>query len=158
MNDDERWMGEAIAEARRAAALGEVPVGAVVVRGGAAIGRAFNRRETDGDPTAHAEMLALRQAARAVGGWRLEGCAIYVTLEPCAMCAGALVASRVATLVFGADDPKGGFCGSLGDLARHPRLNHRLEVRSGVLEATCSGLLKEFFTALRRPPGEPTVL
>lgn len=155
MNDDERWMEEAISEARRAAALGEVPVGAVVVRDGEAIGRGFNRRETDGDPSAHAEMLALRQAARTVGHWRLEGCAIYVTLEPCAMCAGALVLSRIDTLVFGASDPKGGFCGSLGDLVRHPRLNHRLEVRSGVLDAACSGLLKEFFTALRQSPSEP---
>ena len=148
--DDELWMAEAISEARHAAEIGEVPVGAVIVRDGAVIARAFNRREVDGDPLAHAEVLAVRQAARAVGSWRLEGCTIYVTLEPCAMCAGALVLSRIDALVYGASDPKSGFCGSLGDLVRHPRLNHRLEVRHGVLEATCSVLLKDFFAALRR--------
>ncbi len=148
--DDERWMEEAIGEARRAAALGEVPVGAVIVRDGTVIARAGNRREIDADPLAHAEILAVRQAASRVGNWRLEGCTIYVTLEPCAMCAGALVLARIEALVYGARDPKGGFCGSLGDLVRHSRLNHRLEVRHGILEETCSSLLKDFFAALRR--------
>ena len=148
--DDERWMSEAITQARLAGRLGEVPVGAVIVRDGAIIARAGNRREADGDPLAHAEVLAVREAARHVGNWRLEGCTLYVTLEPCAMCAGALVLARIETLVFGAHDPKAGFCGSLGDLVRDPRLNHRLEVRHGILEETCSSLLKDFFAALRR--------
>ena len=124
-------------------------MGAVVVVGGELIARAFNRREIDRDPLAHAEILAIRQAARTLGSWRLIGCSLYVTLEPCAMCAGALVNSRVETLVFGAEDPKAGFCGSLGDLVREPRLNHRLEVRSGVLEEESRQLLKSFFTRLR---------
>ncbi len=146
---DEHWMQEALAAARRAAVIGEVPVGAVVVRDGRIIGRGINRREVDRDPLAHAEMEAIRQAAAAVGGWRLVGCTMYVTLEPCAMCAGALVLSRIDRLVYGASDPKAGYCGSLGDLVRDPRLNHRLEVEQGVLEATCSQLLKDFFAALR---------
>ena len=147
---DEHWMQEALAAARRAAAIGEVPVGAVVVRDGRVIGRGYNRREVDRDPLAHAEMEAIRQAAAAVGGWRLVGCTMYVTLEPCAMCAGALVLSRIERLVYGASDPKAGWCGSLGDLVRDPRLNHRLEVERGVLEAECSRLLRDFFATLRR--------
>jgi tRNA(adenine34) deaminase len=147
--DDQRWMRLAIAEAERAAATGDVPVGAVVVRGDEVVGRGHNRREVDGNPLAHAELLAIREASRSLGGWRLNGCTLYVTLEPCAMCAGALVNSRVERLVFGAHDPKAGYCGSLGDLARDPRLNHRLEVSSGVLEEECGGLLKRFFEQLR---------
>ncbi len=148
--DDERWMTEALAAARQAAELGEVPVGAVVVLEDEIIGRGFNRREIDGDPLAHAEICAIRQAAEAIVGWRLVGCTMYVTLEPCAMCAGALVNSRIERLVYGARDSKAGYCGSLGDLARDHRLNHRLEVRSGVLEASCRQLLKDFFSKLRR--------
>jgi len=148
--DDERWMKEALAAARQAAALGEVPVGAVVVSGDEIIGRGFNRREIDGDPLAHAEILAIRRAAATVAGWRLVGCTMYVTLEPCAMCAGALVNSRIERLVYGARDSKAGYCGSLGDLVRDQRLNHRPEVRTGVLEASCSRLLKDFFSRLRR--------
>ena len=148
------WMGEALAEARRAAELGEVPVGAVVVDGaGEIVARAHNTKETNGDPLGHAEILALRQAAARIGGWRLSGCTLYVTLEPCAMCAGALVQSRVKRLVFAAEDPKAGFCGSLGNLVQDPRLNHRLEVQSGVLREECAALLKEFFTALRLRQG-----
>ena len=147
--DDERWMKEALAAARQAAEVGEVPVGAVVVLDGAIIGRGFNRREIDGDPLAHAEIGAIRQAAAAVAGWRLVGCTMFVTLEPCAMCAGALVNSRVERLVYGARDPKAGYCGSLGDLVRDQRLNHRLEVRAGVLEAESRRLLKDFFARLR---------
>ncbi|MGD2116073.1 MAG: tRNA adenosine(34) deaminase TadA [Acidobacteriota bacterium] len=147
--EDERWMRAAIAEARRAAEVGEVPIGAVVVRNGEAIGRGHNRREIDGDPLAHAEMLAIRDAAGRTQGWRLSGCTLYVTLEPCAMCAGALVNSRVDRLVFGAYDPKAGHCGSLGDLVRDPRLNHRLEVRGGLLAEECGDLLSMFFRALR---------
>lgn len=147
---DHDFMGLALAEADRAAALGEVPVGAVVVREGTVVGRGYNRREIDGDPLAHAEILALHQAAHATEGWRLIGCTLYVTLEPCAMCAGALVNARVERLVFGARDPKAGFCGSLGDLVREPRLNHRLEVVVGVRGEECSALLKGFFAELRR--------
>ena len=147
--DDQRWMRLAIAEAERAAVMGEVPVGAVVVRGEEVVGRGHNRREIDGDPLAHAELLAIREASGAVDGWRLIGCTLYVTLEPCAMCSGALVNSRLDRLVFGAPDPKAGYCGSLGDLVRDERLNHRLEVTAGVLEAECGDLLKRFFEQLR---------
>lgn len=146
-------MEAALDEARAAAAAGEVPVGAVVVSAdGELLARAHNRRESDGDPLAHAELLAIRQAAREVGGWRLVGATLYVTLEPCAMCAGALVLARVERLVFGAADPKAGYCGTLGDLVRDPRLNHRLEVSSGVLAEASAGLLKGFFAELRRGP------
>ena len=152
--NDEAWMTEALELARQAAAIGEVPVGAVVVRQGEILGSGHNRREHDGDPLAHAEVLAIRQAARAMGGWRLTGCTLYVTLEPCAMCAGALVNSRVERLVYGASDPKAGYCGTLGNLVQDPRLNHRLEVTSGVCEAECAGVLKAFFAALRQPGEE----
>ncbi|MEP7012092.1 MAG: tRNA adenosine(34) deaminase TadA [Acidobacteriota bacterium] len=146
---DKAWMELALAEARRAEALGEVPIGAVIVRGGEVVGRGYNRRETDGDPLGHAEILAIREAAEQVGGWRLTGCTLYVTLEPCAMCAGALVASRVERLVFGASDPKAGYCGSLGNLVQDVRLNHRLEVVDGVLGEECGDVLRRFFARLR---------
>ncbi len=139
----------ALAEAESAAAMGEVPVGAVVVRGDEVVGRGHNRREVDADPLGHAELLAIREASRAIDGWRLSGCTLYVTLEPCAMCAGALVNSRVDRLVYAAADPKAGFCGSLGDLARDERLNHRLEVTAGVLGTECGDLLRKFFEGLR---------
>jgi tRNA(adenine34) deaminase len=145
-------MMEALAEAERAGGIGEVPIGAVVVREGRVVGRGHNRRESDGDPLAHAEILAIRQAASAVGGWRLTGCTMYVTLEPCAMCAGALVNSRVERLVYGAADPKAGYCGTLGNLIQDARLNHRLEVTAGVLESESAALLRGFFSALRRRP------
>ncbi|MDY7095617.1 MAG: tRNA adenosine(34) deaminase TadA [Acidobacteriota bacterium] len=147
---DEVWMAEALAEAHRSASIGEVPVGAVVVLDGTIIGRGHNRREIDGNPLAHAEMLALAEAAARIPGWRLLGSSLYVTLEPCAMCAGALVNARVERLVFGARDPKAGFCGSLGDLVRDRRLNHRLEVVEGVFAEESSALLKSFFAELRR--------
>ncbi len=150
VESDEAFMLEAIAEAEKAAALGEVPVGAVVVASGEVVGRGYNRRETDQDPLAHAEVFALREAARRLGSWRLVGTTMYVTLEPCAMCAGALVNSRVERLVYGAADPKAGWCGSLGDLVRDPRLNHRLEVSSGILAPRCGGLLRQFFQTLRQ--------
>ncbi len=147
-------MREALAEAKAAAALGEVPVGAVIVAlDGTRLGRGGNRRESEQDPSAHAELIAIREAARTLGSWRLEGATIYVTLEPCAMCAGALVLARVARLVFGAADPKAGYCGSLGDLVRDPRLNHRLEVAGGVLAEECGALLRDFFAGLRRRDG-----
>jgi tRNA(adenine34) deaminase len=150
--DDRLWMTEALAAARRAAASGEVPIGAVVVREGEVLGRGYNRREIDGDPLAHAEILAIRQAAGTMGGWRLTGCTMYVTLEPCPMCAGALVASRIERLVYGAADPKAGYCGSLGNIVQDPRLNHRLEVTAGVLESESAELLRGFFASLRRRP------
>jgi tRNA(adenine34) deaminase len=142
-------MAEALEEARHALELGEVPVGAVVVREGEILGRGYNRREIDGDPLAHAEVLAIRQAAAAIGGWRLSGTTLYVTLEPCAMCAGALVLARVERLVYGADDPKAGFCRSLGNLVQDPRLNHRLEVAAGLMEEESAALLRGFFASLR---------
>jgi tRNA(adenine34) deaminase len=147
--DDRQWMEVALAEARQAEKIGEVPVGAVVVAGGTILGRGFNRREIDGDPLAHAEIRALSEAARVVKGWRLDGCTLYVTLEPCAMCAGALVNSRVDRLVFGAPDPKAGFCGSLDNLVQDGRLNHRLEVVAGVGAEECGDLLRRFFRRLR---------
>jgi tRNA(adenine34) deaminase len=145
-------MMEALAEAGRAAGIGEVPIGAVVVRQGEVLGRGHNRREIDRDPLAHAEILAIREAAARLQGWRLEGCTMYVTLEPCAMCAGALVNSRVERLVYGAADPKAGFCGTLGNLVQDPRLNHRLAVTAGVLASESAALLRGFFASLRRDP------
>jgi tRNA(adenine34) deaminase len=147
---DQVFMRAALEAAEAAGELGEVPVGAVVTREGRIIGRGFNRREADEDPLAHAEILAIQEAARQTGHWRLVGCTLYVTLEPCAMCAGALVNSRIERLVFGARDPKAGFCGSLGNLVQDPRLNHRLEVREGVLQAESRSLLQAFFARLRR--------
>lgn len=142
-------MQEAIAEAQHAAAHDDVPIGAVVVRDGQVLGRGHNRREVDQDPTAHAEILALREAARAVGSWRLDGCTLYVTLEPCTMCAGALVLARLPRLVFGADDPKAGAVGALYDIPRDPRLNHNVEVVRGVAGDECGELLRSFFRARR---------
>jgi tRNA(adenine34) deaminase len=140
----------ALEQARRAPAHGDVPVGAVVLgASGELLGQGHNDREGSGDPTAHAEVLALRQAARAVGGWRLSGCTLVVTLEPCAMCAGAVVLSRVDRVVFGADDPKAGAAGSLFDVLRDRRLNHRPEVVRGVLEAECGEVLRTFFEGRR---------
>lgn len=142
-------MGEAIAEARVAAAHDDVPIGAVVVHEGEVVGRGHNRREVDQDPTAHAEVLALRGASTTLGRWRLDDCTLVVTLEPCTMCAGALVLARLGTLVFGADDPKAGAVGALYDVPRDPRLNHTVEVVRGVEAATCGDLLRDFFRARR---------
>ena len=153
---DSAWMDRALELARQAAALGEVPVGAVAVKDGQVLGEGFNRRETDRDPLAHAEVLALQAAARALGAWRLTGVTLYVTLEPCAMCAGALVQSRLTRLVFGTVDPKAGAVGSLYDLARDARHNHRVDVVSGVKSEECAALLKTFFRALRRPGAAKT--
>jgi len=146
---DERLMRLALEEARAAGDAGDVPVGAVVTRDDDVLGRAGNARERQQDPTAHAEILALRQAAAALGSWHLQGCAIYVTLEPCTMCAGALVLARIDRLVFGAPDPKAGFAGSLGDLVRDPRLNHAVEVAGGILEEECGEVLRAFFLERR---------
>ncbi len=150
MTEDERWMQHALAEARRADEEDEVPVGAVVVRDGRIIGRGHNRTEHLQDPTAHAEILAIGAAASAMKSWRLEGASIYVTVEPCSMCAGALVLARIKRLVFGVRDPKAGACGSILDIVRNGRLNHRVEVTEGVLADEASGLLRHFFQRLRR--------
>jgi tRNA(adenine34) deaminase len=146
---DERVMRLALEEARSAAAGGDVPVGAVIVRGDEILARAGNAREREQDPTAHAEILALRRASGAIGSWHLEGCAMVVTLEPCAMCAGAVVLARLDRLVFGASDPKAGFAGSLGDLVRDGRLNHEVDVTVGVLAEECGEILRAFFAERR---------
>ncbi|MGA9526321.1 MAG: tRNA adenosine(34) deaminase TadA [Myxococcaceae bacterium] len=142
-------MREALALAREAEALGEVPVGAVAVHSGRIIGRGFNLRESERSPLAHAEMLALAEAAQALDAWRLTGVTLYVTLEPCTMCAGALVLGRIDRVVFGATDPKAGAVGSLYNLVEEPRLNHRMQVTGGVLADECGRLLTEFFRKLR---------
>ncbi len=149
MTMDATWMAEALAEARKAAAEGEVPIGAVVVHDSRVVGRGRNARETRRDPTAHAEVLALQEAARSLGRWRLSGATVYATLEPCPMCAGALVNARVDRLVYAVPDPKAGAAGTLFDVPRDPRLNHRVEVASGVLAAECGELLSSFFRSRR---------
>ncbi len=147
--DDEVYMTLALQEAREAAAGEEVPVGAVVVFRGEVVGRGRNLRETLQDPSAHAEVLALREAASSLGGWRLPGTTLYVTLEPCIMCMGAALLARVERIVFGAWDPKGGAAGSVLDVSHLPQLNHEIEVVGGVLESACSTLLSDFFAHLR---------
>ena len=145
MTDTQTFMDLALEEARVAAEAGEVPIGCVIVCDEEVIAQSGNRTLAERDPTAHAEMVAIRRAAEALGSERLVDCDLYVTLEPCTMCAGALVAARIARLVYGAADPKAGFAGSVGDVVRHPALNHRVEVTAGVRDAECSGLLKAFF-------------
>ena len=147
--DDERYMRLALEEAAAAAAEGEVPIGAVVVCDGEVVARAHNRRETDADPSAHAEFAAMVAAARALGRWRLTGCTVYVTLEPCLMCAGLMVNARVDRCVYGAADPKGGAVGTLYDVSHDERLNHEFEVTSGVLADEAATLLRDFFRARR---------
>jgi len=151
MNDDERWMGTALDEARAAAAAGDVPVGAVVVVGEAIIARGRNRREQDADPTAHAEIVALRAAAQALGQWRVEA-TLYVTQEPRPMCAGAIVNARVSRLVYGCTNPKAGAVATLYQIVSDPRLNHRVEVLNGVRAVECARELQAFFAELRRGP------
>ena len=150
MTPDELWMEEALREATRAQAAGEVPVGAVVVCDGRIVGRGGNRNLLDNDPTAHAEIVALRQAGGAVGNHRLGDCAMFVTIEPCAMCSGALVHARLQRLVYGADDPKAGAVRSVMQVLNHPALNHRMEVTSGVLASRCMDLLQAFFRDKRQ--------
>ena len=150
--DDAIWMGVCLVLARRAAEAGEIPVGAVVVHAGRVIGQGYNGRERDADPTAHAEVVALREAGRTLGRWRLDEATLYVTLEPCPMCAGALVNSRVARLVYGCTDPKAGAVDSLYDLVRDPRLNHRLAVTGGIRADECAQLLRDFFRQRRGAP------
>lgn len=153
--DDDAAMGLALAEAQAAAAAGDVPVGAVVTVEGRVVGRAGNAKEATPDPTAHAEILALREAAAATGTWRLSGATVYATLEPCPMCAGALVAARVARLVFAAPDPKAGACGSLYNLCVDPRLNHEVEVVPGVRAEEAADLLRSWFAGRRTPERNP---
>ncbi len=147
--DDAAWMRVALAEAERALASGDVPIGAIAVCGGEIIGRGHNQRERDRDPTAHAEMIAIRQAAQHLGGWRLDGVTLYCTLEPCAMCAGAMVLARLPRLVYAAIDPKAGAAGSIVDLLRHDRLNHRVEVQAGLLADEAAAQIRAFFNSLR---------
>ena len=152
----DRAFDQALAQARLALPHGDVPVGAVVVtKSGTVVGLGHNRREELGDPTAHAEILALRAASSSLGSWRLEGCTLVVTLEPCTMCAGALVQARIGRLVFGAWDPKAGAAGSVRDVVRDRRLNHRVEVRGGVREQECADLLRAFFATHREPGADP---
>jgi len=148
---DEQYIRNALDLAREAAKRNEVPVGAVIVRDGSIIAAASNRTLRDQDPTAHAEVLAIREASSKLDRWRLDDCALYVTVEPCAMCAGALVLSRMQRVVFGAWDEKAGMAGSVGDLLRHPRLNHRPEVRGGVLAEECAKVIGDFFRNHRSP-------
>jgi tRNA(adenine34) deaminase len=149
ITEDERWMKEAIHQARIAESLGEVPIGAVIVREGSIIGAGYNLRERDHDPTAHAEMIAIRQASENLQAWRLLGCTLYVTLEPCPMCAGAILQSRVERVVYGASDPKAGCVGTLMDLLQDSRFNHVAPWTSAVLHEECAALLTDFFRRLR---------
>ena len=148
-NQDESWMEQALAQAVRAQEAGEVPVGAVIISGGEIVGRGFNRVIQDSDPTAHAEIIAMREAAKALKNYRLGECELFVTIEPCAMCAGALLHARLKTLVYGTDDPKAGAVRSVLNVLNHPQLNHQMEVRSGVLAERCAQLLQEFFRSKR---------
>ncbi|MGA2372103.1 MAG: tRNA adenosine(34) deaminase TadA [Candidatus Korobacteraceae bacterium] len=148
---DELWMEEALREAQRAIALGEVPVGAIVVHQGNIVGRGCNRPVSARDPTAHAEILALREAGQAIGNYRLLDCDLYVTVEPCAMCAGAITHARVRRLVYGAEDAKAGAVHSMLQVLNHPKLNHTVEISSGVLAARCMDLLQTFFRERRSP-------
>jgi tRNA(adenine34) deaminase len=149
LTTDLDWMRLALAEADKALAYGDVPIGAIAVHNGQIIGRGHNRREADHDPTAHAEMIAIREAAQAIGHWRLDGVALYCTLEPCTMCAGAMVLARLPRLVYAAVDLKAGAAGSIYDLLRHPKLNHRVDVEGGLLADEAAEQLRFFFRGLR---------
>jgi len=150
MKNDAYWMGIALREAKKAGDRGEIPIGSIVVKDNEIIGRGYNVREGKQDPVAHAEIIAIRQAARKINNWRLTGATLYVTLEPCLMCMGAMLLARIDKLVFGCHDPKAGAAGSLYDLSDDARLNHRLLLESGVREAECSAILSGFFAALRQ--------
>src|SRR5579859_1537618 len=150
-NEDAKWMECALDQARLALERGEVPVGALVIKHGEIIGSGHNRNLLDHDPTAHAEVVALRQAAARLGNYRLTGCTMYATIEPCAMCAGALIHARIARLVYGAADPKAGAAGSVLQVLNHASLNHQMEVTAGVLADRCSEILQDFFRRRRRP-------
>jgi len=150
----DRFMAEAIAEAKKAEGRGEVPVGAVIEKDGVIIGRGHNQTEASKDPTAHAEMSAIRSAAGELGGWRLPGCTMYVTCEPCAMCAGATVLARIEKLVIGTMDPKSGACGSVFNVVQERRLNHFIQVETGVMAAECESMMKSFFKERRKSINE----
>lgn len=154
----EKMMKEALAQAELALAMGEVPVGAIIEKDGEIIGRGHNRTETMKDPTAHAEVLAIREAASKLGGWRLLGCTLYVTTEPCSMCAGAIVLARLAKVVIGTKDPKAGACGSVLNVIENPKLNHRPEVVFGIMEEDCKRIMQDFFSLLRKKKSEDTIL
>lgn len=147
---DTEWMKLALEEAKAAAASGEVPVGALVISHGQIVGRGNNRNLRANDPTAHAEIVALRDAAARIGNHRLSGCTLYATIEPCAMCAGAMIHARIARLVYGAHDPKAGAAGSVLEVINHPRLNHKMDITTGILEEPCAELLREFFQERRK--------
>ena len=149
-----KYMKEAIEEAKKAAAMGEVPVGAVIVKSGEIIGRGHNLTETLKDPTAHAEIIAIRQAAANLGGWRLTDCCIFVTAEPCSMCAGAIVWARIQKLYIGTMDPKSGACGSVFNIPQEKKLNHFVEIETGLMQKECSFLMKNFFKQLRKKKAE----
>ena len=149
ITDDERFMKRALHQAERAAALGEVPIGCVIVHDGRVVGRGYNRRNTDRTTLAHAEITAIDRASRRLGDWRLEGCTMYVTLEPCQMCSGALVQSRIDRVVIGAMNPKAGCAGSILNLLQMDEFNHQVEITTGVLQEECSNILKDFFRDLR---------
>ena len=149
MDKNKAFMAEALKEAALAAEMGEVPIGAIIVRGDEIIAAAHNLVETSKDPTAHAEMLAIRQAEARLGGWRLTGCHMYVTVEPCSMCAGAIVWARIEKLFIGTDDPKGGACGSIFNIPQEKKLNHYTEIETGLLREECSEIMKTFFKKLR---------
>jgi tRNA(adenine34) deaminase len=149
MDTDVRFMQQALEEARASAAAGEVPVGAVLVHDGKIVARSGNRTIRDCDPTAHSEMVVLREASRVLGNHRLAGTALYVTVEPCSMCAGAIIQARVPRLVYGCDDPKGGAVRSCFEILTHPRLNHQVEVTTGILASDCAAILQSFFAARR---------
>ena len=158
LTEDEKYMKEAIRQARKAEALGEVPIGCVIVYEGKIIGRGYNRRMTDHSALAHGEILAIKKACRKMGDWRLEGCTMYVTLEPCQMCAGAIVQARITEVVIGSMNPKAGCAGSVLNLLEMKEFNHRVKVTRGVLEEECSGMLSDFFRRLRarkKKPEEP---
>ena len=150
MKDDSYWMKKAITLARQAESVDEVPIGAIIVKDGGIIGRGFNQRESRNDPSAHAELLAIRQASRKLNAWRLTGTTLYVTLEPCPMCMGAILLARLERVVFGCHDPKGGAAGSLYNLAADPRFNHQVELTSGIMQQECSEMLSAFFRNLRQ--------
>lgn len=147
--EDQAWMYKAIEEAKKAELIGEVPIGAIIVKDGEIIGKGYNLRETKHDPTAHAEMVAIREACDQIGAWRLLDCTLYVTLEPCPMCAGAIIQSRVKRVVYGTSDPKAGCAGTLMNLLQEPRFNHETELTMGVLQSECSDILTQFFRKLR---------
>jgi tRNA(adenine34) deaminase len=158
VRNHEYWMQRAITEAGKAQAKDEVPIGCVIVRDGNVLARGHNLRETKQDPTGHAELIAIRKAASKLGSWRLLDTVLYVTLEPCTMCMGAIILARIPLVVFGCYDPKGGAAGSLYNLSDDPRLNHRVELLPGILENKCSGMLSDFFAALRRRKREERLL